>query len=86
MKWSLSLTLTGKTYSLRDIKEENGNGPQPPTTILVTMDIVGMYNNIGHGEGMECFRKALNSSKFRPNPILPTKFLMTLIMFVFGGI
>ena len=51
-------------------------------TIPVTMDVVGMYNNIGHEEGMESFRKALNNSRFRPNPILPTEFLMTLLMFV----
>ena len=69
-------------HALRDIKEENDKGPQPPHTIPVTMDIVGMYNNIGHEEGMDCFRKALSSSKFRPNPILPTEFLMTLLMFV----
>ena len=69
-------------HALRDIEKENYKGPQPPNTIPVTMDVVGMYNNIEHQEGMDCFREALNSSKFRPNPILPTEFLMTLLLFV----
>ena len=61
-------------HALRYIKNENEKGPQPQNTIPVTMDVVGMYNNIGHEieEGMRCFRNALNSSKFRPNPVLPT--------------
>ena len=31
---------------------------------------------------MEVFRQALNSSRFRPDPKLPTEFLMTLLFFV----
>ena len=41
-----------------------------------------MYNIIEHGEGMNDFRQALNSAKFRPNPILINEILMTLLMFV----
>ena len=69
-------------HALRDIRNENEKGPQPHNTIPVTMDVVGMYNNIGHEEGMKAFRDALNSAQFCPNPVLPTEFLMTLLRFV----
>ena len=44
--------------------------------------MVGLYSNIPQEEGMRVFREALNSSRFRPEPKLPTEFLMTLLMFV----
>ena len=44
--------------------------------------MVGLYTNIPQEEGMEVFRQALNSSRFRPDPKLPTEFLMTLLFFV----
>ena len=55
---------------------EKEKGPQPPNSIPVTMDVVGMYNNIEHEEEMDCIRKALNSSKFMP--VLPSFFLYIL--------
>ena len=69
-------------HALRDIQKESENGPQPSNTIPVTMDVVGMYNNIGHDEGMKSFQEALNNSKFRPNPVFPTASLMILLSFV----
>ena len=69
-------------HALRDLKEENRKGPQPDNAILVTADVVGLYSNIPQEEGMRVFREALNSSRFRPEPKLPTEFLMTLLMFV----
>ena len=44
--------------------------------------MVGLYSNIPQEEGMRVFREALNSSRFRPEPKLPTEFIMTLLMFV----
>merc|ERR1712016_316581 len=69
-------------HALRDLEEENKRGPQPANAILVTADVVGLYTNIPQEEGMEVFRQALNSSRFRPDPKLPTEFLMTLLFFV----
>ena len=69
-------------HALRDLKEENNKGPQPGNAILVTADVVGLYTNIPQDQGMQVFREALNSSRFRPEPKLPTEFLMTLLMFV----
>ena len=40
------------------------------------------YTNIPQGQGMEVFRQALNNSRYRPDPKLPTEFLMTLLLFV----
>jgi len=66
-------------HALRDLQEENSKGPQPANAILVTADVVGLYSNIPQKEGMEVFRRALDS---RPAPRLPTGFLMTLLGFV----
>ena len=70
----VGLLLAGHPYALRDLKEENERGPQPPNAILVTADVVGLYSNIPQEEGMQVFREALNSSRFRPEPKLPTEF------------
>ena len=69
-------------HALRDLEEENKRGPQPENAILVTADVVGLYTNIPQEQGMQVFKEALNSSRFRPEPKLPTEFLMTLLMFV----
>ena len=39
-------------HALRDLKEENERGPQPPNAILVTADVVGLYSNIPQEEGI----------------------------------
>ena len=64
-------------HTLRDLEEENKRGPQPANAILVTADVVSLYTNIPQEESMEVFRQALNSSRFRPDPKLPTEFLMS---------
>ena len=69
-------------HALRDIEDENKKGPQPKNTIPVTMDVVSLYTNIDPKGGMDAFREALDNPKFRPNPILPTDILMTLLLFV----
>ena len=52
--------------ALRDPEDENKKGPQPENAILVTADVVGLYTNIPQDQGMQVFRDALNSSRFRP--------------------
>ena len=47
-------------------------------------DVKRLYTNIPIVEGMAAFKEALDSPKFRPNPHLPTTFLMTLLLF--GGV
>ena len=68
--------------ALRDLEDENKTGPQPENAILVTADVVGLNTNIPQDQGMQVFRDALNSSRFRPEQKLPTDFLMNLLMFV----
>ena len=42
-------------HLLQLITEENAKGPQPPGTIPVTVDIVGMYTNVLLDEGIRAF-------------------------------
>ena len=70
-------------HALRDLKEEKERGPQPDNAILATAGVKeSLYTNIPEGESIQVFRDALNSSRLRPEPKLPTEFLMTLLMFV----
>ena len=41
----------------------------PDGAILVTIDLVGLYPNIPHDEGLEALRRTLNK---RSNPAIPT--------------
>ena len=41
----------------------------PDGAILVTIDLVGLYANIPHDEGLEALRRTLNK---RSNPAIPT--------------
>ena len=66
-------------HALRDLQVENERGPQPANAILVTADVVGLYSNISQEEGMEVFRRALDT---RQAPRFNTQFLMTLLGFV----
>ena len=71
-------------HALRDLEEENPRSPQPVHAILVTRHDGGRGGAIQQhppGPGMHIFREALDSSRFRSQPKLPTDFLMTLMMF-----
>jgi hypothetical protein len=61
----------------------------PDGTLLLTMDVVSLYTNIPHDEGIEACRQAWDS---RTNPDIPTKYLVKLLThvlklnnFVFNG-
>ena len=41
----------------------------PDGAILVTIDLIGLYPNIPHDEGLEALRRTLNK---RSNPAIPT--------------
>ena len=69
-------------HAIRDLRAENSKGPQPTQCIPVTADVTALYPNIPLKEGMEKFKEALDNPKLRPNPELPTTFLMTLLSFV----
>ena len=47
----------------------------PDNALLCTADVVGLYHNIPHGEGLETMCKALN---IRQNPSIPTESLIDL--------
>ena len=69
-------------HAIRDLRAENIKGPQPPQCIPVTADVISLYPNIPLQEGMEKFREALDNPNLRPQPKLPTTFLLTLLSFV----
>ena len=50
-------------------------GEIPENALLCTTDVVGLYPNIPHGEGLEAIRKALNT---RQNPSISTESLVGL--------
>ena len=47
----------------------------PDGAILVTLDVVGLYPNIPHDEGLEAMRRTLNE---RSNPVIPTDHIVDL--------
>ncbi|XP_067026756.1 uncharacterized protein [Acropora muricata] len=47
----------------------------PDGAILVTIDVVGLYPNIPHDEGLEALRRTLNK---RSNPVIPTDHIVDL--------
>ena len=51
----------------------------PEGAILVTIDVVGLYPNIPHNEGLEAIRKILNT---RTNPEIPTDHIVDLVELV----
>ena len=50
-------------------------GEIPDNALLCTADVVGLYPNIPHGEGLEAISKALNS---RQSPSISTESLVSL--------
>ena len=67
---------------LREISEENKKGPQPPNSFPVSLDVVGLYPNIPHDEGMKAFEEKIEDPNFRPDQRVPTSLLMTLLKYV----
>ena len=66
-------------HLLQLIQEENARGPQPPGTIPVTLDIIGMYTNVPVDEGLHFFAKLMED---RVDKTIPTAFLLKLMKFV----
>ena len=60
---------------LEELKKE----PLPKDCFPVSIDVVGLYNNIPHEEGIECMRKELDN---REDQTIPTHFLITLLTLV----
>jgi hypothetical protein len=58
---------------LEIIQEENERGPQPPGTIPVTLDSIGMYTNVPLEEVLSSFKAAMN---MREDQTIPTEFLV----------
>ena len=52
---------------LREISEENKKGPQPPNSFPVSLDVVGLYPNIPHDEGMKAFEEKIEDPNFCPD-------------------
>ena len=66
-------------HLLQMIQQENQRGPQPPGTVPVTLDIIGMYTNVPYEEGLQAFAKLMEQ---RDNKEVPTWFLVKLMRFV----
>ena len=61
---------------LRHIEKVNNGPGLEDDHILVTWDVVGLYNNILHEEGLESLKEGLET---RNNPKVPTDYLIKLM-------
>ena len=61
---------------LRYIERINSGPSLGDNHILVTWDVVGLYNNIPHEDGLQSLEECLNT---RNNPDVPTEFLVSLM-------
>ena len=64
---------------LRHIEKLNRQGRLPPNTILVVIDVVGLFTNIPQNEGAECVRESL---KNRTDSNVTTEFLIRLLKII----
>ena len=64
---------------LRHIETLNRQGKLPPDTILVVMDVVGLFTNIPQEEGVECVRKSLQN---RTDSNVTTEFIIRLLKII----
>ena len=78
-------------HLLRILDEENKTHTQTDTSILVTIDVVGLYPNIPQEEGCDAFYEKIRDPGLRDQSI-PAYFLMLLLqcvlqfnIFVFNG-
>ena len=60
---------------LRFVEEINLEGPLPDNSILVSIDVTGLYTNIPQDEGLEVVNEALENS----NLPFPKEFLLKLL-------
>ena len=61
---------------------ENEKGPQPENSFPVTIDVVSLYTNIPHEDGIRSFEKYLDT---RQNPTVATWYLILLLKLVLKG-
>jgi hypothetical protein len=66
-------------HLLQIVRDENNVGPQPDSSIPVTLDISGMYSNLPWEEGMKAFEEALNRRDIQQ---IPTAYFLSLVMLV----
>lgn len=88
---SLNSHILDTPHFLRILESENMCKTQDSETLLVTIDVVGLYPNIPQDEGMFAFLEKIRDPKFRDQTV-PTLFLMDLLhivltcnIFVFNG-
>ena len=64
---------------LNTLEKVKAEGPLPPGTLMIVADVVSLYTNIPHSEGLEACEIHLNK---RASQTIPTPFLLSLIQFV----
>ena len=64
---------------LRCIEELNEGPTLPDNTLLVTMDAIGLYDDISNEEGLDSLGEALEA---RINPKVPAKFIKRMVEIV----
>ena len=64
---------------LRTINQINKGPKLNERTLLVTVDVIGLFTNIVHKEGLQCLKESLET---RHNPRVPTKFLLQLMQLI----
>ena len=69
---------------LRHLQEINQEGKLPKNTLVVTWDVVGLFTNIPHTEGMESEREARQEARLkREQQDLSTDFILRILEVIF---
>ena len=69
---------------LRHLQEINQEGKLPKNTLVVTWDVVGLFTNIPHTEGMESVREARQEARLkREQQDLSTDFILRILEVIF---
>ena len=63
-------------HVLRRIDIQNKQGPLPPGTIPVSMDVTALYPSVPQREGLECLKIELDK---RADQLVPTSYLISLM-------
>ena len=65
---------------LRHLQEINEDGILPGNTLAVTWDVIGLFTNIPHSEGLEAVRKARQKASLNGEPQqVPTEYIFRVL-------
>ena len=64
---------------LRYLEQINSEGLLPPEALLATFDVIGLFTNIPHEDGIDATREALEEKDKKE---IPTEFLLRLLKLI----